>query len=102
MYQFKNELKVKDINNDENHTLKFDSIETLYSDELWFIDARELGYEIACDLQSQAEIYEWDEIENIDIEHEIKNYLLDLTDKLRERIQEVCEENEWPIEDING
>ena len=98
MYQFKNELIVYDLNNDKGHKLNFDDSIDIYDGEMFILDTRELGFEIACDLQSQSESYDWDEIEKDDVEREIENYLLDITDKLRERILEVCEENEWPIE----
>lgn len=90
MYYYKNEIELKDKNNDTIHELKFDYMEDIYDGELFLIDTRELGYIIINEIES---MYNEKPISIHTIELEIETYLLDITNKLRDRIREVSQEN---------
>lgn len=95
MYYYKNELEIKDLNNNEKHEMKFDCIEELYNGEIFIIDTRELGFEIITNIEN---IYNEKPLSTHTIESEIENYLLDITNKIRDRIREVSYENNIEIE----
>lgn len=95
---YKNSMKIIDYNNEEEHEINFHDQATLYDGEMFIIDVREMGFDIADSLASQMEAYEWDEVDRDDIVLEVHGWLQELTAKLESRVEEVLKENEIPYE----
>lgn len=96
--QKKNDLIIYDLNNEECHRTIFDTVKSLYDEELFIIDTRESGFDIASYLIDCLDEYGWKVIDKDDITFEINGFLDEIKLALGKRVIEVLEENNVPYE----
>ena len=92
-----NHIIFNDLNNNKKTLLSFNEMTGIYDNDMFVIDAEELGNQIAQELIHKKEIYEWSDVEQDDINIEINSWIYDLLDKLNEKIESVLEEENIKI-----